>query len=65
MSPEMLAPSPAPAGQRRQCMRPPCSNLAIYPPYLYVGHGDRRDHLCLPTVVTVVAAGGVRRGWRC
>ena len=41
---------------------------AIYPPYLYVGHGDRRDHLCLSTVVTVhggVTAGGVRRGWRC
>ena len=41
---------------------------AIYPPYLYVGHGDRLDHMCLSTVVTVhggVAAGGVRRGWRC
>ena len=29
---------------------------AIYPPYLFVGHEDRRDHLCLSTVVTVRAA---------
>ena len=29
---------------------------AICPPYLFVGHEGRRDHLCLTTVVTVRAA---------